>query len=165
MRRRLPVLSSSRVWGQEGNNFKRLAIIHATAGYWMPNWRPRDGALAGQTLPSSSSPLQPHLEDLIFLHGMTNPEYKVGDNWGHECYGTIYWGGPQKAPGGSKYQEPNGKTLDQHIAEGLPKTSRLSLNFEDQIMRQPRAGPPARTAASARGRPAHQPEGNPAKTY
>jgi hypothetical protein len=163
----LPVLSSSRVWGDDGGNFKRFAIIHGTAGYWMQNWRPmRDGPLAGQTLPSSSSPLQPHADDVVFLHSMTNPEYKVGDNWGHECYGTIYWGGPQKAPGGSKYQEPNGKTLDQHIAEGLPKTSRLSLNFDVQIMRQPRSG----TAGSVRcfwrgaGQPIN-PESNPTKTY
>ena len=162
----LPVLSSSRVWGDSGGDFKRFAIIHATAGYWMQNWRPRDGALAGQMLPSSSSPLQPHIDDVTFLHSMTNPEYKVGDNWGHECYGTVYWGGPQKAPGNSKYQEPQGKTLDQHIAESLPKALRPSLAFDVQIMRQPRAG----TAGSYRcfwrgaGQPIN-PESNPAKSY
>jgi hypothetical protein len=162
----LPVLSSSRVWGQDGGDFKRFAIIHGTAGYWMQNWRPRDGALAGQMLPSSSSPLQPHIEDVTFLHSMTNPEYKVGANWGHECYGTIYWGGPQRAPGNSKYQEPMGKTLDQHIADSLPKALRPSLNFDVQIMRQPRSG----TAGSYRcfwrgaGQPIN-PESNPAKSY
>ena len=160
----LPFLSSSKVWAQE--NRKRFFLIHATAGYWMPNWKPGDGPLG--TLPSSLEPLEPHKADVTILHSMANPEYKVGSNWGHECYGTIYWGGAQKAPGGSKYQEPAGKTLDQWIGDGLPKNpaGRVTLNWQDGVDRQPRAG----TTGSIRcfwkgeGQPIN-PELNPAKTY
>jgi hypothetical protein len=167
----LPLLSSSKVWGQTAGgdtNRKRFFLFHATAGYWMANWKPNDGSLMGQTLPSSMAPLEPHKQDMTVLHSMANPEYKVGSNWGHECYGTIYWGGPQKAPGGSKYQEPTGKTLDQWIGDGLPKNpaGRSTLNWQDQVDRQPRAG----TTGSIRcfwkgeGQPIN-PEMNPAKTY
>jgi hypothetical protein len=165
----LPLLSASKSWGQaDKDKYKRLLIIHATAGYWMANWRPQDGSLMGQTLPSSCAPLEPHKSDLVFLHSMTNPEYKVGSNWGHECYGTIYWGGAQKAPGGSKYQEPNGPTLDQWVADKLPRNTggRLTLNLQDGVDRQPRSG----TTGSIRcfwrgaGQPIN-PEMNPAKTY
>jgi hypothetical protein len=161
----LPFLSSSKVWGQ-ANNRNRLFIFHATAGYWMPNWKPGDGPLA--TLPSSLTPLEPHKSDVIILHSMKNPEYKVGSNWGHECYGTIYWGGPQKAPGGSKYQEPTGKTLDQWVADGLPKNpaGRLTLNFQDQSDRQPRSGTAGSIRCFWKGEgQAINPEMNPAKTY
>jgi hypothetical protein len=167
----LPLLSSSKVWGQAADgttNRKRFFLFHATAGYWMANWKPMDGSLMSQTLPSSMAPLEPHKQDLVVLHSMGNPEYKVGSNWGHECYGTIYWGGAQKAPGGSKYQEPAGKTLDQWIGDGLPKNpaGRVTLNWQDQVDRQPRAG----TTGSIRcfwkgeGQPIN-PELNPAKTY
>jgi hypothetical protein len=161
----LPILHSSKVWAQAGGN-RRFAIVHATAGFWQANWRPNAGSLMSQTLPSSSAPLEPHKADLVFMHSMANPNYPVGANWGHECYGTIYWGGPQKAPGGSKYQEPQGKTLDQWIAEGLPKATRLSLNFQVQVDRLPSSG----TTGSSRcfwrgtGQPIN-PELNPAKTY
>jgi hypothetical protein len=165
----LPLLSSSKAWGQTAGgdqNRKRFFIIHATAGYWMANWKPADGPLA--TLPSSLSPMEPHKADMIVLHSMANPEYKVGSNWGHECYGTIYWGGAQKAPGGSKYQEPAGKTLDQWVADGLPKNpmGRATLNWQDRCDAQPRAG----TTGSIRcfwkgeGQPIN-PEINPSKTY
>jgi hypothetical protein len=73
-------------------------------------------------LPSSLSPMEPHKADMIVLHSMANPEYKVGSNWGHECYGTIYWGGSQKAPGGSKYQEPAGKTWISGSPMDCPRT-------------------------------------------
>jgi hypothetical protein len=175
----LPILNASAVWAQNnpggaspfGDNYKRFVIIHATAGYWQATWKPKDGPLQGQTLPMGSSPLEPVKDKVIFLHSMNNPAYTVGYNWGHECYGTIYWGGPQKAPGG-KYQEPTGtgaKSLDQIIAEGLPKGGagfRLSLNFQDGVDRQPRAG----TTGSIRchwrgpGQPIN-PEMNPSKTY
>jgi hypothetical protein len=166
----LPLLSFSKAWGQTAGgdqNRKRFFIIHATAGYWMANWKPADGPLTG-TLPSSLQPLDPYKSDLIVLHSMANPEYKVGSNWGHECYGTIYWGGAQKAPGGSKYQEPAGKTLDQWVADGLPKNpmGRSTLNWQDRADAQPRAG----TTGSIRcfwkgeGQPIN-PEINPSKTY
>ena len=72
----------------------------------------------------------------------------------------------------AKYQEPTGtgaKSVDQIIAEALPKGGagfRLSLNFQDGVDRQPRAG----TTGSIRclwrgpGQPIN-PELNPAKTY
>ena len=157
----LPLLSSSKVWAQ-GN--KRFMIIHGTAGYWMPLWRPAYGPLG--TLPPASKPLEPHAKDITYVLNMTNPNYKVGANWGHECYGTIYWGGEQRAPGGSKYQEPTGKTLDIMVAEGLPKTNRLTLNLQDQVDMAPSSG----TTGSSRcfwrgaGQPIN-PESNPAKTY
>jgi hypothetical protein len=162
----LPLLRSSKLWAAEGAA-KKLVIIHATEGYWQPLWKPNPGSLMGQTLPAASSPLEPHKADLNFVLAQGNPNYTVGANWGHECYGTIYWGGPQKAPGGSKYQEPMGKTLDQMVATGLAaKTSRLTLNFQAQVDRLPSSG----TTGSSRcfwtgaGQPVN-PELNPAKTY
>jgi len=164
----LPILRSSPSWAQGAN--KKFAIVHATAGFWMANWKPNPGSLMTQTLPSSTSPLEPHKGDLVFLTGMTNPKYTVGANWGHECYGTIYWGGDQKAPGGSKYQEPQGvgKSIDQVVGEGLAKApgGKISLNFQVQVDRKPSSG----TTGSSRcfwrgpGQPIN-PELNPAKTY
>jgi hypothetical protein len=166
----LPILTASKKsWAQGAD--KKFFIIHATAGFWMANWRPNAGSLLTQTLPSSSAPLEPHKADLVYLINMANPKYTVGANWGHECYGTIYWGGEQKAPGGSKYQEPSGtnaKSVDQWVAEGLPKApgGKLSLNFQVQVDRKPSSG----TTGSSRcfwrgaGQPIN-PELNPAKTY
>jgi hypothetical protein len=163
----LPILTASKKsWAQ--GPVRKLLMIHATAGYWMANWRPNPGSLMTQTLPSSTSPLEPHKGDLVFLTSMTNAKYTVGANWGHECYGTIYWGGDQKAPGGSKYQEPAGKTVDQWVGDGLPKAlgGKISLNFQVQVDRKPSSG----TTGSSRcfwkgqGQPIN-PELNPARTY
>jgi hypothetical protein len=161
----LPLLRSSKVWAQGG--VTKMFFVHATAGYWMPLWRPNAGSLMGQTLPPASSPLEPHKADLTFVFNQDNPFYPVGANWGHECYGTTYWGGPQSSPGGSKYQEPQGKTLDQMVAGGLGgNTKRATLNFQAQVDKPPSSG----TRGSARcfwtgaGQPIN-PELNPAKTY
>jgi hypothetical protein len=161
----LPLLRSSKLWAQTGGA-QKMCIIHATEGYWMPLWRPNPGSLMSQTLPSATSGLEPHKGDLTFVLNQTNPSYTVGHNWGHECYGTIYWGGPQKSPSGSKYQEPMGKTLDQVIASGLPKTMRLTLNFQAQVDKPPSSGGPgsSRCFWAGPGQPIN-PELNPAKTY
>jgi len=158
----LPLLRSSKAWAANSVNF---FIIHSTAGYWMPLWKPQAGPLAGQTLPSGSSSLEPHKADLAFVLDQTNPNYPVGANWGHECYGTIYWGGPQKSPSGSKYQEPMGKTLDQMVAAGLQPGKR-TLNFQAQVDRPPSSGTTgsSRCFWSGGGQPIN-PELNPAKTY
>jgi hypothetical protein len=159
----LPLLHSSKVWAQ-ANGAKKLLMYHSTAGYWMPLWRPAVGPLG--TLPAASKPLEPHKADIAYVLNLTNPNYTVGANWGHECYGTTYWGGAQKAPSGSKYQEPQGKTLDLVVAEGLPKTNRLTLNLQNQVDMAPSSG----TTGSSRcffrgaGQPIN-PELNPTKTY
>jgi hypothetical protein len=162
----LPLLRSSKVWAQD-KGLKKMIIIHASEGYWQPLWKPNPGSLMGQTLPAATSPLEPHKGDLNFVLGQGNPNYTVGANWGHECYGTIYWGGPQKAPGGSKYQEPMGKTLDQVIAAGLGgKVTRPTLNFQVQVDRSPSSGTQGsnRCFWAGAGQPIN-PELNPAKTY
>jgi hypothetical protein len=159
----LPMLTSSRVWGAEPAPKKFLLVI-ATEGYRPDAWKPKVGLLAGQTLPSSSSPLEPFKSDLIFLPEMTNPNWSGGQRNGHEAYGTIFWGGQSVGP---KFKEPNGKTLDQVIVDGFAaKGGRPSLAFQVQVDRKPSVGTTGARRCFWRGagQPIN-PELNPQKTY
>ena len=57
-----------------------------------------------QTLPASSSPLEPYKSYVNFLHPLTNPSY-TGAISGHQAYATIFYGGKN---GGGQYPEPTG---------------------------------------------------------
>src|SRR5688500_2982547 len=128
----LPLLHASS--SSRADALKRFVCIIATEGYRQSVWKPRTGSLMTQMLPSSSSPLEPVKGDLVFLPDMTNPNWQGGPRNGHEAYGTIFWGGQAVGP---KFKEPNGKTLDQVIADGLPATAgvRRSLAFQVQVDR------------------------------
>jgi hypothetical protein len=162
----LPILRSSPVWAQA--KAQSLLLIHNSEGYIVPQWRPPAGPLASAAFPTSSKSLEPFRNEMTWLSNMDQPNYPVGYNWAHECYGVIYWGGPSRAPGGSKYHEPTGATLDQVIAKGLgqPAGGKLSLHLMAQVDNTPASG----TIGSKRcfwtgaGAPIN-PQGNPTTVY
>src|SRR3954453_16298622 len=101
----LPLLRASRARAQLVPR-KKLICVLAINGYEQVSWKPAVGPLAGQTLPSISSPLEVHKNALVFLSGL-----RQIDGAGDEGYGAIFWGLPN--PLGTTYKVPNGKTLDQ----------------------------------------------------
>src|SRR5687767_8629939 len=89
----LPMLRSSDVWADSVAS-KRMLLIHNSEGYILPQWKPPVGPLAGATFPASTKSLGPFRNELTFVTTLDQPNYPVGYNWAHECYGVIYWGGP-----------------------------------------------------------------------
>jgi hypothetical protein len=160
----LPLLSATRSWGQTAAAPK-LIIIHASEGYRIASWKPPTGPLG--TLPPSCAPLQPLKDYLVFLPDMTNPNYKGGERFGHEAYGTIFWGGA-KTKGPNKYQEPVGSTMDQVIADGLSlKTParEKTLALQVQLDRQPSQKVPGGNRCFWREGGPVNPESNPQETF
>jgi hypothetical protein len=158
----IPILHSSRVWAAGAP--KRFFCVIATEGYRPDAWRPKTGSLMSQMLPPTTAPLEPYKADMIFLPEMTNPNWQGGIRNGHEAYGTIFWGTNSVGP---KFKEPNGKTLDQVIVDGLAdKSGRPSLHFQVQVDRKPSVGGPGARRCFWRGagQPMN-PEMNPLKTY
>jgi hypothetical protein len=129
----LPLLRAPRARAQARPRTKLLCVL-AIQGYRQLYWKPAAGALAGQTLPSSSSPLEPHKNDLVFLSGLQH-----ASGGGVTAYGTILWGLPNAI--GGVYKTPNGKTLDQVVADAHPSAPGRdgSLAFGVQIDNPPRA--------------------------
>jgi hypothetical protein len=161
----LPALRASKSWGQAaGQPAKKLIMILASEGYIIPSWKPMAGSLMTQTLPSSSSPLEPYKSYVNFLHPLTNPSY-TGAISGHQAYATIFFGGKN---GGGQYPEPTGPTMDQVVANALPKVpgGRLSFNFQVQVDRTPVSGGRGASRCFYTGPgQAINPELNPFKTY
>ena len=144
----LPALRTSKAWGQAGKPQKKLILILASEGYIINQWRPKIGSLMDQTLPSSSSPLEPYKSYVNFLHPLTNPSYR-GAISGHQAYATIFWGGPN---GGGQYPEPTGPTLDQVVAGALkPDASASRWPSRCRSTASRRAAAAAPRAASTRG--------------
>ena len=139
-----------------------MILVLASEGYIINQWKPKIGSLMDQTLPSSSSPLEPYKSYVNFLHPLTNPSYR-GAISGHQAYATIFWGGPN---GGGQYPEPTGPTLDQVVAGALKPAQRKSLNFQVQVDRQPVSGGRGASHCHYTGPgQAINPELNPFKTY
>jgi hypothetical protein len=161
----LPLLHASRARAADAPVPKRFFCVIATEGYRPDAWKPRPGSLMTQTLPPTCAPLETLKSDLVFLPEMTNPNWQGGLRNGHEAYGTIFWGGASVGP---KFKEPNGKTLDQVIADGLGGTTagRPSLAFQVQVDRSPSVGTTGARRCFWRGpgQPIN-PELNPQKTY
>ena len=103
---------------------KKLILILASEGYIVEKWRPMTGSLMGQTLPDSSSPLEPYKSYVNFLHPMTDPSFR-GPISGHQAYATIFWGGSLNS--GGQYPTPTSATLDQVVAKGLATSQPLRL--------------------------------------
>jgi hypothetical protein len=120
----------------------KLLIVQATEGYRTSAWLPRDGSLMAAPLPPSSSPLERHKADLVFLHDMANRGFPC-DACGHGAYGTIYYGLPPR-PGTGEYAEPNGPTVDQVIARALGNSAsgRPSFHAAVEIQLPPSLGGP-----------------------
>ena len=160
----LPLLHASRARA-DAPVTKRFLCVIATEGYRQADWKPNTGSLMGQTLPKTCTPLESLKGDLVFLPDMTNPNWQGGPRNGHEAYGTIFWGAGSVGP---SFKEPNGKTLDQVIADALPVRAgqRRSLAFQVQVDRKPSVGGPGARRCFWRGpgQPIN-PEMNPQKTY
>jgi hypothetical protein len=147
---------------------KRLVIFASSEGYRMNDWAPKTGALAGQTLPFSTAPLEPHKEDVIILPDMSNPGFSgTGGGGGHGSYGCVYWGLEPGIKG--SYKEPKSKTLDQVVGFGLerPESGRLTLPLHVQLDRSPQSSPApgsSRCFWLGKGQPIN-PIGDPYATY
>jgi hypothetical protein len=161
----LPMLRMGKSWAQGGKPAKKLILVLASEGYIINQWRPKTGSLMDQTLPSSSSPLEPYKSYVNFLHPMTNPSFK-GPISGHQAYATIFWGGSPNS--GGQYPTPTSATLDQVVAGalGTPPGGRASLAFQVQVDRKPESGGLGAVRCFFRGAgQAINPELNPFKTY
>jgi hypothetical protein len=107
---------------------KKLLIVANTEGYRQMNWRPKDGSLLTQTLPSSSSPLEKHKANLIFLPDMTNPAFGGPRHGGFPNHLAA---GPNS--GVNEYRVPFSASVDQVVGSALiaanPSVSRATLNL------------------------------------
>ena len=128
----LPLLRATGARAQLRPRLKLICIL-GIHGYRQTYWRPAVGPLADQTLPSSTSPLDPHKSDLLFVTKL------AGVGGGDAAYGTTFWGQPDVV-GGGQYKEPNGKTLDQVVASAEPPPAGgiSSLAFGVQLDLPPR---------------------------
>jgi hypothetical protein len=116
----LPLLNASEVWAAPGGP-KRLLIVMNTNGYRQMYWKPQPGPLAGQTLPESSAPLEPHKARLIFMPDMSQPAYGGG---GHGSYVSCLASGPNDNHG--EYRVPFTPTIDQIVGPVLAREGNLS---------------------------------------
>jgi hypothetical protein len=117
----LPFIHSSRAWSAGTGAPTKLFIVASTEGYRQANWRPKDGSLLTQTLPDSSSPMEPHKADLIFMPGLTHPTF-TGPRHGGFC--SQLTAGPVSGVG--EYQQAYSPSIDQVIGPALAKTSNVS---------------------------------------
>ena len=115
----LPLLQSHRASAADVP--KRLLIVAATEGYRQAFWRPQDGSLMGQTLPDSSSPLEPHKADVIFLPGMTHPSFTGG------AHGAFPNHLSTSNSGVREYRVPTSATFDQVVGPPLAMANNLQM--------------------------------------
>lgn len=116
----LPILRAGKTFAAGGP--KRLMIITITNGYRQLWWKPMTGDLMTQTLPDSTSPLEPHKKDLLFLPDMSFPSFP-GPN-GHGAYVTHLTGGPNTEKG--EYRQALSASIDQVVGPVLAKAAGLS---------------------------------------
>jgi Protein of unknown function (DUF1552) len=116
----LPLLQSSRGSAQAAAP-KRLIIVANTEGYRQEFWRPKDGPLATQTLPDSSSPLEPYKDDLIFLPGLTHPTFTGS------AHGAFPNHLATSNSGQAEYRVPFSATFDQVVGPALAKANNLPM--------------------------------------
>jgi Protein of unknown function (DUF1552) len=116
----LPLLQSSR-GSAAATRPQRLLIVAATEGYRQALWRPMDGSLMNQTLPDSSSPLEPHKADLIFLPGMTHPSFTGG------AHGAFPNHLSTSNSGVKEYRVPTSATFDQVVGPPLAMKDNLPM--------------------------------------
>jgi hypothetical protein len=100
---------------------KRVLIVASTEGYRHQFWRPMDGSLMTQTLPDSSSPLEPHKADVIFLPGLTHPTFTGG------AHGAFPNHLSTSNSGVKEYRVPTSITFDQAVGAGLAMGNNLQM--------------------------------------
>jgi hypothetical protein len=125
----LPLLQTTKSWGQGAAGKGRFVVLQMSEGLRQTFWKPTTGSLMTQTLPFASAAFDAHKADMIFVPGLNNPN----GGGGHGSYGCVYYG--LGGTGGGQYKEPTGKTVDQTIAQGLPKlaSGRDSLALHVQL--------------------------------
>lgn len=116
----LPLLQATRGKAAESAP-KRLIIIASTEGYRQDFWRPNAGSLMTQTLPDSSSPLEPHKADLIFLPGLTHPSF-TGN-----AHGAFPNHLATSNSGKGEYRVPYSATFDQVVGPALATPNDLTM--------------------------------------
>ena len=164
----LPLLRARPARAAAAGPQKRFFCILTSEGYRQADWKPNVGPLAGQTLPFSTAPLEPHKADVIIMPDLGNPAYgPPGGAGGHGSYGSIFWGGDPQ--GRVSYKQPQGKTVDQQVAASLerPASGRLTLPMSVQLDRAPKSSPEAGSSRCfwlAKGQPIN-PIGDPYATY
>jgi hypothetical protein len=135
----LPLLQATRSYAQPAKFPKRFICHLQTEGYRMPAWQPKEGPLASQTLPDSTSPLEEWKSELTFVTNLSNPKFLGCPRWGHGAYGQIFTAGAcdPNSGNGKEYWEPTVLSVDQVIAQGIAKTapqlSRATLAFEVKV--------------------------------
>ena len=100
---------------------RRLIIVASTEGFRQEFWRPKDGSLMTQTLPDSSSPLEPHKADLIFLPGLTHPTFTGG------AHGAFPNHLATANSGVKEYRVPWSATFDQVVGPALATPNNLPM--------------------------------------
>ena len=128
----LPLLNASELWAATATTPKRLMIVMNTNGYRQMYWKPQVGSLMSQTLPISSSPLEPHKASMIFCPDMSQPAYGGG---GHGSYVNCLASGPNDNL--KEYRVPFTSTIDQIVGPPLAQAaglSRVSLPLGLQIV-------------------------------
>ena len=116
----LPLLQSSR-GSAAAMAPRRLIIVAGTEGYRQQFWRPMDGSLMSQILPDSSSPLEPHKADLIFLPGLTHPSFTGG------AHGAFPNHLSTSNSGVKEYRVPTSATFDQVVGPALATPNNLQM--------------------------------------
>jgi hypothetical protein len=136
----LPLLSAGRAKAAGTMSQRKLIVILTSEGYRQQFWKPQAGPLAGQTLPDTLAPLEPHKADLIVMPDLNNVGFGTGASGGHGSYGSIFYG---LEPGKVSYKRPKGSSFDQVIAAGLPKnpSGRSMLATHIQLERSPQSNP------------------------
>jgi hypothetical protein len=135
----LPLLQATRSYAQPPAFPRRFICYLQTEGYRMPAWLPREGALEGQTLPDSTSPLERWKSQLLFLANLRNPRYPGCDTWGHGSYGQIFTAGAVdlNTGNGKEYWEPTVLSVDQVIGNAIvdsaPQVSHPTLPVEVKV--------------------------------
>jgi Protein of unknown function (DUF1552) len=129
----LPLLQATRSWGQAAAD-RRFVVLQMSEGLRQAFWRPPAGSLLDTALPPTLAPFESMKNEMIVIPGLTNP----GGGTGHGSYGCVYYG--MGGTGGGEYKEPTGKTVDQTIAQALPRSvsGRVSMHLQVQMERAPR---------------------------
>jgi len=128
----LPILRATRSFAAAGP-LKRFMVFQMSEGLRQQYWKPNPGSLLTGVLPVTLQAFEKHRADMTVIPGLNNP----GGGGGHGSYGCVYYG--LGGTGGGQYKEPTGKTVDQIIANALPKpaSGHLSVHYAVQFDRPP----------------------------
>jgi hypothetical protein len=127
----LPLLRATNAFA--AGPVKRFMVFQMSEGLRQAFWKPPVGSLMTGALPATLQAFEKFRADMTIIPGLNNP----GGGGGHGSYGCVYYG--LGGTGGGQYKEPTGKTVDQIIANALPKpaSGHLSVHYAVQFDRAP----------------------------